>query len=169
MVEEGNAALCRMLHNYRIDCCFTSRRPFNGDWIPLTTDPLVAWVPREWSESEWSAFPLAKLPDYPFIMPLPGSDTDAAMLLAQHSMSPNVLFSANDNYTTWRMVEAGLGISVNNQLMSSGWSGEVVVLPFDPPQEIELGVAVLGLGDASPATRAFIDCAQNWVGRNAKG
>ena len=48
-------------------------------------------------------------------------------------------------------IAAGLGVSVDNRLISEGWPDEVVTLPFDPPQSIVLGIAVPSLREATPA------------------
>ncbi|MDE7428831.1 MAG: LysR family transcriptional regulator, partial [Lachnospiraceae bacterium] len=42
---------------------------------------------------------------------------------------------------TWQMVSAGLGISMNNNLNSREWQGNVKVLPLIPDQIIEIGIA----------------------------
>lgn len=39
------------------------------------------------------------------------------------------------------MVDAGLGISMNNNLNSKEWHGNVKVLPLIPEQIIEIGIA----------------------------
>jgi len=56
------------------------------------------------------------------------------------------------------LVEAGLGISLNQRLISRDWAGDVAVVPFDSPQEVELGIALPSLADTSPAARMFLEC-----------
>ena len=163
MHEGGNAELARLMAESRLDCCFTSRRLATGDWVPLATDQLVAWVPTAWPEAQREAFPIKALEGKHFIMPLPGNKNDVETLLAEQDVGVDVRFAANDGYTAWRMVEQGLGMSLNNYLMGCTWQGEVAVLPLDPPQEIELGIAVPNLQTASPATRAFIGYAKRIV------
>ena len=57
------------------------------------------------------------------------------------------------------MVEAGLGVSFNQRLISRKWSGTVAEIPFDPPQFVTLGISVPSLKEASPAAKKFIACA----------
>ena len=163
MHEGGNAELARLMAESRLDCCFTSRRLATGDWVPLATDQLVAWIPITWPEAQLEAFPIASLEGKPFIMPLPGNKNDVETLLAEQGIDVDVRFAANDGYTAWCMVEQGLGMSLNNYLMGCTWQGNLRVTPLDPPQEIELGVAVPNLQTASSATRAFIDYAKRIV------
>lgn len=163
LVEEGNATLSHLLRERKIDCAFTSARIRDGEWIPLLKDPLLAWIPQSWSEAQTNTFPLKQIAKQPFILPLPGTDNDVENLFIAHNMQANVVMTANDNYTTWRLVEAGLGMSANNKLMSQGWEGDVATIPFDPPQFTELGIAVLSMEMASPATNVFVEFAQQQI------
>lgn len=60
-----------------------------------------------------------------------------------------------DSLATYSMVEAGLGLAMNNALNGRAWSGGVRILPLDPPQIVEIGAATLP--DLSPAARTFLD------------
>ena len=62
------------------------------------------------------------------------------------------------------MVEAGLGISFNQRLISKRWKGEVAELPFSPPQYVTLGISLPSLRDASPAAKRLIDCVSETMG-----
>lgn len=48
-----------------------------------------------------------------------------------------------DSLATYSMVEAGLGLAMNNALNGRAWSGGVRILPLDPPQIVEIGAATL--------------------------
>lgn len=39
------------------------------------------------------------------------------------------------------MVAAGLGVSINNELVSENWKEDVVTRPFVPEEKITLGIA----------------------------
>ena len=58
------------------------------------------------------------------------------------------------------MVEAGLGVSLNNALNVQGFSEAVFVLPLDPPQKVEIGIAIPLFSSMSPAAKRFIDLAK---------
>lgn len=60
-----------------------------------------------------------------------------------------------DSLATYSMVEAGLGLAMNNALNGRAWPGGVRILPLDPPQIVEIGAATLS--DLSPAARTFLD------------
>ena len=80
-------------------------------------------------------------------------------LLEQHDLHPQTCFTTRDGFTTYNMVEAGLGVSFNQRLISRKWSGTVAEVPFDPPQFVTLGISVPSLKEASPAAKKFIACA----------
>ncbi len=98
-------------------------------------------------------------------MSLPDSENDVDALFVEHGVAVNDRFAVHDGYIAWRMVEAGLGISVNNLLMSQRWEGNVAVHPLDPPASIELGIAVRSVAAASPAVRALVDRSRALIAR----
>ena len=163
ILEGGNSDLVKWLDERRTDCCFFSEYPIQGDWIPLRRDALVVWLPRSHPRASADAFPLQEINGAPFIKPLPSCNTDLERLLTREHLTPDIRFTTSDNYTAYSMVAAGLGISINNALMARSWSDDVVTLPFDPPQSIELGIAVPCRKELSPAARRFIACAQKAI------
>ena len=55
------------------------------------------------------------------------------------------------------MVQAGLGVSLNNQLITRGWDTTgIVILPVDPPQYAEIGIAAPAPEELSPAAKRFL-------------
>ncbi len=158
--EGGNQEMAQWLGERSIDLSFSARPGPETvcDWLPLLEDELMAWLPEEHPMAKASAFPVKALDGAPFIITMPGQDTDIDRLLKAHSVTPDLRFSTADAYTTYRMVEAGLGISFNNRLIFQKWQGRVAALPFDPPQTITLGISVPSLREASPAAKRFIEC-----------
>jgi len=158
--EGGNQEMARWLAERSVDLCFAAT-PTEGvvcDWVPVLSDELVAWLPVSHPRAHDAAFPVLALDGEPFVVTMQGQDTDIDRLLAGHGVAPDFRFSTSDAYATWCMVEAGLGVSMNQRLISERWEGSVAQVPFDPPQHVELGLAIPSLADASPATRAFVDC-----------
>jgi len=153
-----------MFAEMKLDCCFMSRpTAFSGEWIRLRNDPMVAWLPKDHPLARRKTFPLAGLSTEPFIYPAPGHDTDIDRLLQKESITPNVAFRSQDPATVFSMVEAGLGISINNELQSRKFKGDVVILPLSPAREVELGIAVPSMKKASPAVLKFIEYAEKII------
>ena len=159
-LECSDDVLLEWLEEGRIDCCFFSNGNANSDWIPLKMDKVVVWLPKDHPNANLAAFPIRDFAGAPYIETMQGSDPLIKSLAELDEFSPDVRFTTRDFYTTYAMVSAGLGISVNNELLGKNWSGDVVILPLDPPRYLPIGIVVKSLKDASPATKKFIDCAR---------
>ena len=61
------------------------------------------------------------------------------------------------------MVEAGLGLSMDNAFSSRRWQGKVKVLPFATEDRLELGMALPCLDQASPALKKFLEYVKKGV------
>ena len=139
----------------QMDLCFLSRREGLYDWIPLQEDPLMAWVPP--------SHPLAALPCIPvdaftkesYIDICPGQDSDNDRVFESLSLRPNTQFTTIDSYAACCMVEAGLGLAMNNAINSQPWTRNIKILPLDPPQIVQIGIAVTQ--DPTPAVKTFLD------------
>lgn len=160
MKEGGNHDFSRWLANKSVDCCIAIKPATNVecDWLPVFEDDLMVWLPADHPMANEEFYPVEKLSGEQFISTMPGQDTEIERFFKKEGINPNVAFSTADAYAAYRMVEAGLGISINDKLFTEKWTGDVVTLPLDPPQKITLGIAVPSLKEASPATRRFIDC-----------
>lgn len=53
------------------------------------------------------------------------------------------------------MVEAGIGLSLNHEFNAKSWTGSVRMLPVDPPQIVQIGVAYLP--DINYASMKFLE------------
>ena len=160
VLKEGtNAALSGMLRDHSVDFCFAAKPSEQTvcEWIPILEDELNVWLPEDHPDAGLRRFPVRRLADHPFIMIQPGSDTDLDRVFVTARSRPDIHFVTKDAYSAYRMVEAGLGISLNQRLIDREWHGRVVTLPFDPPQYVHLGIAIPSLRDASPAAKKFVE------------
>ena len=149
------------LHERSVDCCFCAKpKGVVCDWIPVFQDELVAWLPKDHPLAFGSSFPVKDLETEPFIHTSPNHDTDQDRLLSELQIHPKTCFTTRDGFTTYNMVASGLGISFNQRLIAQKWDqSSVAQVPFDPPQFVELGIAVPAMKEASPAARKLIECA----------
>ncbi len=155
--ENGNEALLRYLSDRSVDLCFCMEPEMKElDWIPLFQDELVAWVPAAHPAAEKGYLAIADLEKEAFIHTQPDQDTEIDRFFKQSGITPDVRFTTLNAYTTYNMVAAGLGISLDQSLRSRNWAGNVVQLPLKPRRFESFGIAVPSLGSASPATRSFI-------------
>jgi DNA-binding transcriptional LysR family regulator len=156
-ILEGNSSeLTLAMEKHKVDFCIISHREGDFLWIPLQENPLVAWLPPKHPYAEAEFFPLSTFETEPYIDTYPDQDTDNARIFRRNHIKPNIRFSTTDNYATYCMVEAGLGISLNNGLNAVGWNGKVIIKPLDPPQNVMIGIAVPSLDLLSPAAKRFV-------------
>ena len=165
ILEGGNREMVAWMDNGLVDCCFCAKLPNSiiYDWIPIFEDEMVVWLPPKHPRAKDTSFPVKDMEKEAFIHTSPERDTDQDRLLKEYNLHMNEKFSTRDGFSTYNMVAAGLGISFNQRLISQNWHSTVAEIPFDPPQIIELGIAVSSLSDTSPATKKFIQCAQETV------
>lgn len=163
LLEGMSTELAKKVQRREADFCIISRRSGDFDWIPLLSDPLVALVADD--------HPLARreavTPDYlarePFIQLYPEVDTDCSRYLARHGIEPNVRFSCRDTYAVYHMVEAGLGVTVDNAIFASRFQSSAVrALPLDPPEIVEIGIATPRREMLSPAAAGFLATARDY-------
>lgn len=145
--------LLGQLNEHQLDLCIISEREGAHNWLPILQDEMTAWLPAGHPLSTLSALPVTAFAEEPYIETYPDKDIDNARVFARCGVTPNLKFSTMDSLATYSMVEAGLGLSMNNAINGRAWSGSVRILPLAPPQTVEIGIA--SLPDLSPATRAL--------------
>lgn len=57
-----------------------------------------------------------------------------------------------------------MGLSLNNELMSRGWTGQVAVLPFTTHETISLSLALPRFSSFGPALQKWIDTTREVLG-----
>lgn len=166
VLDDITSALTVAMEEHRADLCLMSRREGNFRWLPIAREEMVAWIPMGHPLADEKTFPLAAFSSEPYIDICHTQETDCSLLLEKNGIHPNTCFSANDSYGAYLMVEAGLGISLNQSITAKDWTGQVSVKPLDPPQPVEIGIAVPD--NLAPAARKFADFAAARIARNSK-
>lgn len=126
------------------------------DWIPLADDPMIAVLPKDHPLANAEVFPLDRCEQEEFIMPAMGKDEDVVKMLEKHGIVPNIVYSTNESFSAWAMIENGLGISITNDLLMHGWNCDVAKIPVSPPEKITLGMILPSVKHASPAVKRFV-------------
>ena len=137
-VEGTDQELVTRLKDGTLDCAFLSQHSYDGDFFPLMETEFVAWLPPE--------------------HPLASRDIDD--FFTRHRTAPKTHLITNDPYSAYAMVNAGLGVSVNNRLQSINLKGNVVLKPFSPQERVTLGIALPSLSTASPALMRLVAMAR---------
>ena len=154
IVNGYSSELLEQLENHALDLCIISERIGTHRWIPLLKDNMIAMVAADHPLAQNTSVPMAIFEKEPYIDTYAGMDIDNAHVFKKCGINPNTQFSTMDIYATYSMVEAGLGISMDNALNSKLWHGNIRALPLDPPQNINIGLA---FGKTlTPATETFL-------------
>ena len=131
------------------------------DWIPLAEDPMIAVLPKSHSFAKAERYPLDQCVNERFIMPAMGRDEDVVKMFRKHNIEPDIVYSTNESFSAWAMVENGLGISITNELLMHGWNCDVAKIPVYPPEKITLGMILPSVKHASPAVKRFVKYAES--------
>lgn len=131
----------RQLHNYQLDFCLISEREGEHIWYPLCMDELVALVPEKHKLATVDSVPAEAFQSEPYIATCPGLDIDSGRYLTECGVIPNTQFTTMDIQATYAMVDAGLGISMTNQINRvEGYKG-VCHIPLEKTKRIQIGLA----------------------------
>lgn len=160
LIEGTSSELCRAVEEKRADFCIISRREGEHDWLPLSDDPLVALVPCSHPLAKQDVFPLSDFTREAYIDVYPTRETDNSRVFAKEGIHPHIRYSTADSTAAASMVEAGLGVTLLNTLVAQKLQGNFVTLPVDPPQLINIGIAIPPRDVISPAARRFVELAR---------
>lgn len=155
IISGYSTELLEKLKSHQLDLCIISKRGEVPGWIPICKDPMMAWVSKDHPLAEEQGIPLEAFAHEKYIDTYPNADIDNVHVFSESGIIPNTQFYTKDSYATWQMVDAGLGISMNNNLNSREWNGNVKVLPLIPEQIIEIGIAYGG--EMSLAGKTFLE------------
>jgi DNA-binding transcriptional LysR family regulator len=142
------------LAEHKLDIAIAGKREGKWNWTLLEKSPMMAWIPADSRYASLENFPLKIVEEEPYIEIYPGIDTDNKRMLAANGINPNIRMHAKDSYTAFAMVEAGLGIALNEKKNSVFRSEKVRIIPVTPVQNVEIGVA--SMEELSPAARSFL-------------
>lgn len=160
IMDGTSSELCQAVEKNRMDFCIVSRRTGTFQWIPLGTDPLMAWVSEKSVYARAGRFPLKAFEKEPYVATNPDRETDNSLTFKKAGLVPNIRYTSSDSYATYAMVEAGIGVSMNNAVTSRNWNGHVAVIPVEPEQVIEIGIAVPEKEEISPSAQRFLEFAR---------
>ena len=158
LLEGGNSEMEKWLRDGTADFCICGRtKDSSMDWIPLIRDEMVAWLPPDHKYAKAPSYPIREMEKEAFIHTVSGNDTDQDRIIEREHLKVNTVFTTKDAFSTYNMVEAGLGMSFNQRLISIKWKGRIAQVPFDPPQYIVMGILLPSLERASPAAIRLIN------------
>ena len=161
IVSGYSAELAEQMEKHEVDMAIISERSGNHQWIPLIKDRLLAMVSVNHPVAKLNPVPIELFASEAYIDTYPGKDIDNAYVFKRCHVTPNTQFSTMDIYATYSMVEAGLGISMNNEINCRNLTGSIKTIPLNPPQTTVIGLAVAK--DKTPAAASFMKFSEAYM------
>lgn len=148
-----------------IDVGFMPLPATGTDSTLITTDELVVVVAPGHRLGAQRVVAARDLDEEGFIM---SKNECAFQTLEMASLEPSrsrppIRYHASDSTTILAMVREGLGITLLPRMMLPTKLEGVVALPLDPPQQLQIGLAVRSRGMASPGATLFVETALAWA------
>lgn len=158
ITTRGYSEVERMIAEGQVDCGFVRlpTRP-SFDTIYLGRDEMKVVMAADHPMASADRFPIRALADYPFMTIDKQGDSDIAAMLDKYDIRIQSSMITWDDYAVFAMVEKGLGISVQPELILKRLPFDIVAKSFDEPQYRELALAMRSREKLSLATERFID------------
>ena len=159
-LQGSSSEFYALLAEHEVDFCIVSRREGDYDFYSLRKDPLMAWVPVDHPRVRDGVYPLRDFETEAYIDTYPGQETDNNLAFRANALTPHGQFLSLDVRSTKAMVAAGLGVSLNNAILSHEMNlSGIAVLPTEPRYEVEIGIAAPRKENRSPAAEQFLQFA----------
>lgn len=157
------------VRNDKLDCAVVSYQPHlcqGLSWTHLRDDELVAILPAG-SVGDNGSYRVESFSGQSFLMPSSGFDLDImpAFSVHGHKASPVIKNTNMDDPSIVSMVEHRLGVSILSKLVMQSISGNVSVMPLNPPAYRKLGIITNSRRFNEKNVRRFIRCAQSTLER----
>lgn len=155
IIEDTSSGLVERLESGDLTLGIISQRPGGFHWLPLCRNELIVLAPQGHPLAQSGSFPLDRLSAEPFIELFPGRETDNSLFLSEAGIRMEPKYSTYDVEAAVAMVQAGLGITLVNDLCGHEVPEDVAALPIWPPQQVNIGIAIAADEFMSPAAKRF--------------
>lgn len=155
MVQANSTYLAGQLRRREADFCIMSKREGIERWVPLLKDRMVAVLPKDHELAQAKSYPIERFSSDSFIEIYPGEESDNSRTLAKAGVNVEPRFSVFDTHAAFALVEAGLGVTMMNEIYAKATDADIVWIPVRPHADIEIGVGLPAAELASPALAAF--------------
>lgn len=161
ITEANKYRIEELLNNNEADIAFCSEPDYiSCDFLPLMEDRMVAVLPGDHRYAKADTFPIEECRYENMIMPAKGRDPDVIKMLKDNGVEYEIKYTTMEDYTAARMVEAGLGICITNELaITKTRNAGYVVIPVEPATMISYGITLPSIDSAPPAVKKFMDFA----------
>ncbi len=152
IINGQSVELLNKMNQHEIDCCIVSKRKGDFEWLSFKQDELVAMVEKS---DKRSVYPLKDFETDSYIESYPNMDVDNTIVFKKNKIKPNIQFSTMDIHATYAMVQAGLGVAMNNHINRDSSFKNVKHISLEPKQYVEIGMAFQK--DMTPVSKLFFE------------
>ena len=154
IVQANSSVLVERLAQRSVDFAIISKRSDDYRWQTLLQDRMVAVLPPDHPSARNDAYPVKQFTNEPFIEIFPGEESDNSRTLAANGVQPRARYTVHDTKAAFALVEAGLGVTMMNDIYARTSEADVAIIPLEPFTAVEIGVATPA-SVPSPALDAF--------------
>lgn len=158
IIYEGTSSeLAKKIDDRELDMAIISNREGKFDWHKIVSDNLLVMLPENHEYAKIGKFPIKNFEKESYIEIYTGRETDNSRFFNINGITPNIKFSTNDSFSACKMVEAGLGISLVNRLISKSLSARVSYAQPEKPYIVDIGLAYQPIETLSHVAKIFLN------------
>lgn len=164
VIEGDEGELADWIQERRVDIGFISRQEGQHyQFLPVMEDELFAVLPADHPFADRDHIPLEEFEGTPFVTTAYAPGSDIHRVLKQYHLKPDIRYVSINEFSVLSMVEQGLGVTLLPGLLLRGRSGDFVCRSVTPQLYRQLGLAFVSFEDLSPAARAFLEYAKDFL------
>ena len=139
----GKEDVAEWLSTEKVDAAVCSR--VNGSkfsFVPIMRDRYYAVLPTSNPKARCSSMTVEDMQDETFIISSFGTDFDFEAELSTRGVKVKTIKMPVDDPAILAMVSCDLGVSILSELMIEGYEADVALIPLEPREDRELGIAL---------------------------
>ncbi len=145
------------IHSGIIDFGFISQDAVTDlETLPVKDGEMLAVLPTDHPLSNKKAISFKEIASEPFILLEEGNYSEPLAAFSEQGLTPNIKYRIHDDYAIMTMVEAGLGVSILAELMTTRTSYQIKCLPLNPPIYRHLSICYKNKDSLPIASKLFI-------------
>lgn len=136
--------------------------PQNFEIYPLFKDRILAVVPNNEKYAMYDRIPIGLFEKEDVISLSESTDLDSRRIFEEGNIKPNIRYRTLDDYAMISMVENGLGICLEPELILNGGMDGIRTLELDPPAYRTICLAHSKMKELNDSTKELIEYILEW-------
>lgn len=156
LIEGEDTYIAELLRRGEIDICILPESLAEKyDSVNLLSDPLVAIIPKDNKYTEKKHFPVKAFEEEDVIRVKEILDNDIKRFLTDNEVTPKLLYEVSDVNVMLSMVEKGLGVCLDYELLVTPLRYNVVVKALDKTRKRKLKLCIRKGEGVTPLINVF--------------